>query len=144
MNPESTSSLALDRLSSDELVRRGLAQVFPVARPAPSPEPEEDEQPAFRLVNADIPGTIYVLQAPPLMPVKIGFTRAERVEYRLTGLQTGCPYPLRVIARATGLPAQERRLHALLDAYRLTGEWFEWTPIVREVVDAIQAGRLPD
>lgn len=140
MNQESTSSragFAFDRLSGDELLRLGLAEIHHAIAPSVSPEPE------FPPTKAETPGTIYVLQAPPLMPVKIGFTRAERIDFRIQCLQTGCPYPLRVIASATGLPVQERRVHALLAQYRLTGEWFEWTPAVRELVDQIADGRLP-
>ncbi len=143
MNQESTSGptgFALERLSGAKLVRLGLAEVHPPTWP---PSNAAVLEPAFRPTSAETPGTIYVLQAPPLLPVKIGFTRADRIEIRILGLQTGCPYPLQAIATASALPGQERRIHALLKDHRLTGEWFDWTPAVQKMVDRIKAGRLP-
>lgn len=128
-------SLAIDRLSGEKLLELGIATRFAVMPPTPA-EKAEATFPAIRIA-AEIPGIIYILQAPPIMPVKIGFTRAAELTYRVKSLQTGCPYPLLIIAQTTGLPAREREIHALLDADRLTGEWFDWTPRVRAFVESL-------
>jgi hypothetical protein len=127
------SALARDRLSSEELLRRGLAVRYPVTASPPTFEPP---------LRPEIPGLVYVLQAPPLMAVKIGFTRKSRREmhWRVKGIQTGCPYPLKVLARVKALPSQEREAHKLLAADRLTGEWFDWTPRVQAFVAALSKG----
>lgn len=119
--------LAFDRLSNADLLTQGHARIVP-----PLPQ--------FRPLRSEIPGTIYVLQAPPVMAVKIGFTRAQCATIRAKGLQSGNPYPLKVIAQATALPAQEFALHRLLRAHRLEGEWFEWTPEVSAFVAAMADG----
>lgn len=137
-NRQSTSSaLSIDRLSNEELLRRGIAVYEPSKIEPPTPAMQAEDRVSWAPMYAEVPGIIYVLQAPPLMPVKIGFTRATELAHRLKGLQTGCPYSLKVIAQITGLPAREREIHALLATDRLTGEWFDWTPRVRAFVDSL-------
>lgn len=85
-------------------------------------------------------GTIYVIQALADSPVKIGFTGSENTAPRLAELQTGNPYPLRVLVTARGTPDQERAAHAALAADRLTGEWFAWSPRVALFVAAMPKG----
>lgn len=66
---------------------------------------------------------VYVLEAPPLTPVKIGFT--NNVPARLASLQTGCPYPLRVRYVIPGNQTLETWLHRYMRSERLCGEWFD-------------------
>ena len=137
------SALAFDRLSGAELMRRGLVTFeggHNMRVPTPLPPALMPAPVARAHVPAEIPGIIYVMQAPPLMPVKIGFTRAKRLQYRVASIQTGMPYPLKVLAKVKGLPSHEREAHALLADYRLTGEWYEWTPRVQAFVQAMRRG----
>lgn len=135
------SALSLDRLSGPELLRRGIAVVeggHALLPPTPAEEQEAVMMP--RPLPSEVAGIIYALQAPPTMPVKIGFTRASELGYRVKSLQTANPYPLRVVASSPGLSAQERAAHAALASFRLTGEWFEWTPEVSAFVAALSLG----
>jgi len=124
-------TLALDRMSNEALIKMGLATIIPAWRSLSAVKSEAPWPP----VAAEIPGIIYVLRAPPVMAVKIGFTRAAELAHRLKGLQTGNPYPLQIVTQARGLPAQEREIHKTLRLSRLTGEWFEWTPEVERFVE---------
>ena len=83
---------------------------------------ENDPQGWVYLVGAEHPGH----------PVKIGFTRAQTPQRRLPGLQTGCPYKLKVLESFRGRHSDEQKAHALLDAHRLCGEWFEDCQEVRD------------
>lgn len=132
------TALEIDRMSNEEWLTRGIAVRVPV-RP-PTPAEQAAEQRAYQRTRAGTPGIIYVVQAAPVMAVKIGFTRNAELAWRLKGIQTGCPYPLKVLASVKGLPAQEREAHALLSPYRLTGEWFDWTPQVQAFVGALANG----
>lgn len=55
--------------------------------------------------------------------IKIGFT-AGNVYSRCGALQTGCPFPLSVLAFAPGSPDDEKFLHERFAAFRGYGEWF--------------------
>lgn len=55
-------------------------------------------------------------------PIKIGV--AKNPESRLRELQTGCPFPLRVLGTMPGTISLERQLHIKFDHLRLGGEWF--------------------
>lgn len=85
-------------------------------------------------------GTIYVIQALPGTPIKIGFTRFENAKSRVAELQTGNPHPLRVLVTARGRPDHERAAHIALAAHRLTGEWFAWSPATERFVVALALG----
>ena len=71
-------------------------------------------------------GYIYAIGAEGTDFVKIGSTRVS-VEKRMKGLQTGQPFPLRVLAVT---PVQENMryievsIHRFLDQERQRGEWF--------------------
>lgn len=122
-------SLSEDRLSNAEMLRHGIATLV---EPMPPPE-------VYPPARQEIPGTLYVLQAPPVTAVKIGFTRGP-VEIRVKSLQGANPYPLKVLAQATILPAGEFAVHRLLKEHRLMGEWFDWTPVVAAFVAALPQG----
>jgi hypothetical protein len=57
--------------------------------------------------------------------VKIGIARD--VMKRLRGVQTGCPFKLRIVKQwNTGRAAEvEKAAHRILSNYRWTGEWFD-------------------
>lgn len=57
--------------------------------------------------------------------VKIG--HSIDVRKRLKGLQTGCPFTLRIANQWATTRAQEieRRAHSILAKYRWAGEWFD-------------------
>lgn len=56
---------------------------------------------------------------------KIGFS--EKPEKRLRGIQTGCPYRIKLINKIIGLPADEKYLHRKFVSNKLHGEWFDLT-----------------
>lgn len=70
---------------------------------------------------------VYIIGWADGSPLKIGL--AQNVKKRLAGIQTGCPYKLKVIGvrwfknRADAKLA-EALLHAELQDHRLEGEWF--------------------
>lgn len=59
-------------------------------------------------------------------PVKIGM--ADSVSARLAQLQTGSPWPLRLLGVVPGGAVEERDLHRRFAHLRLRGEWFEGAP----------------
>lgn len=65
--------------------------------------------------------TIYFLKAGPF--IKIGFTTGNPA-WRIIGLQTGCPYPITLLATICGTARTERQLHRKFAKHRTTGEWF--------------------
>lgn len=67
-------------------------------------------------------GFVYFIRSEQGGPVKIGTSLDP--EARLRALQTSHPGRLLIIGRRPGGPREEARLHALLAAHRLTGEWF--------------------
>jgi len=58
---------------------------------------------------------------------KIGCCKSEDVEQRLRKLQTGCPYPLRVIFTIEGDHEVEKAVHRELRLWHRRGEWYEMT-----------------
>jgi hypothetical protein len=59
-------------------------------------------------------------------PVKIGVT--TNASQRLESLQTGCPYPVRLLAIIHAGRSLERAYHRYFDQHRLSGEWFDRCP----------------
>lgn len=55
--------------------------------------------------------------------VKIG--HASDVSKRLSELQIGCPFPLKLMAVIPGDRRLERAFHEALHAWRVRGEWFD-------------------
>ena len=72
----------------------------------------------------------YFIQGPPLSPVKIG--RTSDVAQRLQTLQTGSPHELRVLLAMKG--DREQELHTRFKADKIRGEWFRWSPGIRDLV----------
>lgn len=76
------------------------------------------------------PGIIYVItidNAEAAHLYKIGRTREGGVEDRLASLQTGCPWPLRIVASYwCSRPVElELTVHQDLQRYHKLGEWFD-------------------
>ena len=67
---------------------------------------------------------VYVVEAVGSNRIKIGHTESRNVKTRVSGLKTGCPFPLEVLATMPGGPSQEYQLHSQFSEYRAVGEWF--------------------
>ena len=77
---------------------------------------------------------LYLIQAENGGPIKIGVS--SNIESRLSQLQTGSPFILRVIGEYNGVsPSLEKQVHAELAEYRLHGEWFN--PVVIDLVPEV-------
>ena len=70
---------------------------------------------------------VYVLQPKGAGTVKIGHTRADRLERRVAEIQTGNHAELTVVRTFRGGKKKEAELHRRFSAERLTGEWFRLT-----------------
>lgn len=55
--------------------------------------------------------------------IKIGSTTGD-IANRFSSLLTGSPIPLRLLGSVHVLHNSEQRIHVLLDAHRVRGEWF--------------------
>jgi len=87
--------------------------------------------------NIELGCYVYVIQAGEYGPVKIGFTANPFA--RLSELQTGNPFPLRVVAAEfigdrRSASELESIIHNKLSEFRLKGEWFAFNEQVREFV----------
>ena len=70
-------------------------------------------------------GYVYFIAAEGSDRVKIGFTGGQ-VAKRLADLQTGSPFPLKLIgAIRAESQATEKKVHLALNSARLVGEWFK-------------------
>lgn len=69
-------------------------------------------------------GYVYIVGCKRVQLYKVGI--AVDVEKRMKSLQTGCPHPLTLIAKAhcPNPRVIEKEIHALLNFYRKQGEWF--------------------
>ena len=80
-------------------------------------------------------------QCGPSQRVKIG--KANNVAKRVETLQTGSPYPLKLLV---SIPCRsvkhaeylEKLAHRMFRAYRIHGEWFHWTAPVRRLIADLQ------
>jgi hypothetical protein len=90
------------------------------------------------------PPVVYFVQVDhgPESPVKIGVTTKRGLAHRLGGLQTSCPYRLKLLATMNGDYRDEERLHHSFRHARLMGEWFKPTPALLALVDGLRVGRL--
>lgn len=97
-----------------------LAATEPDGDPAP-------EEPVIDLPELPVPDRragnrsyVYFLQAGPM--VKIG--RSRNIKGRMNALQSGCPYPIRLVRVEGGGEATERRYHKRFRDYHERLEWF--------------------
>lgn len=66
---------------------------------------------------------IYVIQCGNLPYFKIGIT-SKSIRSRLSALQTGCPFELRLCGLWDGTVEEERRWHEDYSEFCVGGEWF--------------------
>ncbi|MBB6424968.1 GIY-YIG nuclease family protein [Sphingopyxis sp. JAI128] len=80
-------------------------------------------------------GFVYFAYIGANQPVylKIGFSKYDPRK-RLKNLQTGCPFPIKMLGFVFGRMAQEAELHDVLSEYRVQGEWFDYSDYVERVV----------
>jgi hypothetical protein len=90
-----------------------------------------------------VSGFVYFVQATNGGPIKIGYTASDPAN-RLKSIQTGSPFPLRVIASRAGTRFDEAELHDALAKQRLSGEWFDEADLMRAALERIAAPKRPD
>jgi hypothetical protein len=79
-------------------------------------------------------GFVYFVAAgDPIQHVKIGYTSGHPRK-RLKALQTANPLKLTILGFVLGNEAYERELHDVLREDRLSGEWFNYTPHVEQII----------
>lgn len=66
--------------------------------------------------------------------LKIGFSK-DKAELRLSNLQIGCPFKLRLLAMLNGDREQERLIHNKFKHLKVNGEWFIYK---KEILNFIQ------
>lgn len=69
--------------------------------------------------------------------IKIG--TSLNVQKRLAALQSGCPYPIKLLAAYPGGPKEERRLHRQFLHLRTRGEWHQPGADLRALIREVQA-----
>lgn len=67
--------------------------------------------------------------------VKIGIT--TDIPKRLSGVQTGCPLEIIVLAIILGDKAKEREIHRQFKHLNTSGEWFYLAPELREYINGL-------
>lgn len=99
-----------------------------------------DREPARAEKNS--PGSIYVIEAAGSDCVKIGFSR-DTASFRLSQLQTGCPFELVVLGSMPGTQADEKSIHHQFRKYRIRGEWFRVEGPISEFIENVRlSGRM--
>lgn len=81
-------------------------------------------------------GIVYFAQAEPCGPIKIGYTTRPRLKARMSVIQTGCPFPLRLCRTFPGTRSLEAKLHRTFRKHHMHGEWFYPDPAVAAVAHA--------
>jgi len=105
-------------------------------KPKPKPKPEK----RFTLRNANTrESCVYFIQSENGGPIKIGIS--TNVQGRLASLQTGYPYPLKVLATIPGGEREEKGLHETFAEHRLSGEWFEPVDKLIDLITKIENGK---
>jgi len=79
-------------------------------------------------------GLIYVIRNGSDGPVRIGFAK-HNPQKRMEGLQIGNPVTLLLCMTIPGTLKLEQAIHRVLRGKRIRGEWFDWTPATRMVVE---------
>ena len=81
-------------------------------------------------------GFVYfaVIGEPYITHVKVGFTTSDP-EKRVKSLQTGCPFPIKLLGYVFGSLEREHELHDVFASDRLSGEWFAYSERVAEIID---------
>jgi len=76
-----------------------------------------------RVSSSSRSGFIYFIQCHDF--IKVGFT--DKVSIRLSALQTGCPYELKLFKSipTSDMERDERLIHNHWKRYEIRGEWFQ-------------------
>lgn len=79
-------------------------------------------------------GTIYVIGNLKQKVCKIGFSTQPKK--RLSQIQTGCPFPVEILAMFKGTMKAEKMLHRKYQAYKFrnNGEWFHLDEALEEAI----------
>jgi hypothetical protein len=86
-------------------------------------------------------GVIYFALDPTGREVKIGFTGAERVAARIEAIERRLRKPLGLLGAIGATMFDERELHHEFAAYRVRGEWFNFSGECRAAVEHLLATR---
>jgi len=81
---------------------------------------------------------VYFLSAGPF--VKIGKATGSP-DARIRDLQTGCPYPIRLVAHVCGGLREEQTLHQRFASLRTHGEWFRHEGELAQYIQEVAEGR---
>lgn len=87
---------------------------------------------------------IYAIRAVGTEFVKFGRTDGLSPKKRLDTMQTGCPYPLELLAVCEGDKATEAFIHMMLRKAGALhrGEWFKWGVDAEAIVGMMKDGSL--
>lgn len=69
--------------------------------------------------------------------IKIGY--AKNVQNRIAGLQTNCPYELKLVYSMPGTFQTEVGLHRRFKAHATSGEWFRWCDEIAEFIESMRS-----
>jgi len=84
--------------------------------------------------QGDAPGPwVYVVSAVGSGRIKIGYTSGP-ISLRMRGLETGCPFPPKLLAVMRGTRELEKDLHRTFASQRRHLEWFEDSPAIRKLL----------
>lgn len=64
--------------------------------------------------------------------VKIGYTTIKGLDKRLTNLQIGTPYELKLLGAIWGNSKIESKLHKQFNKFHIRGEWFHYTKEIED------------
>lgn len=88
-----------------------------------------------RIKEGDDKTYVYIFGNLEYSICKIGFS--VNPYERINGVQTGCPYKLKVLATFEATQKEERLLHKKYDKYRLEGEWFKIEGELKKAITAL-------
>jgi hypothetical protein len=74
--------------------------------------------------------------------IKIGWTSHPKL--RMSAIQTGCPFPIQLLALVPGSRRQEKHLHEHFADLRFQGEWFDATDELLSFIESAKdTNRVP-
>ena len=80
---------------------------------------------------------LYFIQVGKTGPIKIGKT-SNHIKYRLSALQTACPYKLRLIKIINiERVGSESKIKKMFKKYRIRGEWYKNVKCLREFIEQV-------
>lgn len=79
-------------------------------------------------------GFIYFAVCDVLGVVKIGYT--ENPKSRLSAIQTGCPFPVRIAVTIPGTRQEERLIQKTLADHKVQLEWYWLNDPVKKIMQA--------